>query len=72
MNLADKIVLKKPSEELLNLIKEIGNLGTKITELFETIKQKGQEEGFTNDEIRDLLKRVCQRNPLIDGKIPNT
>ena len=49
----DKIVLKKPSEELLNLIKEIGNLGTRITELFETIKQKGQEEGFTNDEIRD-------------------
>lgn len=56
MNLADKIVLKKPSEELISLIKEIGNLGTRITELFETIKQKGQEEGFTYEELRDLLK----------------
>ena len=56
MDLAAKILSKKPSEELLNLIKEIGNLGTRITELFETIKQKGQEEGFTYEELRDLLK----------------
>ena len=56
MDLAAKILLKKPSEELLDLIKEIGNLGTRITELFETIKQKGQEEGFTYEQLRDLLK----------------
>ena len=56
MDLAAKILLKKPSEELLNLIKEIGNLGARLSELIETIKQKGREEGFTNDEIKDLLK----------------
>ena len=56
IDIADKILSKKPSEELLNLIKEIGNLGTRIAELFETIKQKGQEEGFTYEELRDLLK----------------
>ena len=56
MDLADKILLKKPSEELLNLIKEIGHLGARLAELFETIKQKGREEGFTDDEIKGLLK----------------
>ena len=56
MHIAVKILSKKPSEELLNLIKEIGNLGRRLAELFEKIKQKGHEEGFTNDEIRDILK----------------
>ena len=56
MDLAVKILSKKPSEELLNLIKVIGHLGTRLAELFETIKQKGREEGFTDDEIRDILK----------------
>ena len=68
MDLADKILSKKPSEELLNLIKEIGNLGTRLAELFETIKQKGHEEGFTNEEIRDLLKTHL-RGSLTRGQI---
>jgi hypothetical protein len=68
MNLAGKIILKKPSEELLNLIKEIGNLGKRLAGLFETIKQKGEEEGFTNDEIRDLLKTHL-RGSLTRGQI---
>ena len=33
MNLAAKILSKKPSEELLNLIKEIGQLGARLAEL---------------------------------------
>ena len=56
MNLAAKILWKKPSEELLNLIKEIGNLGKRLAELFDIIKQKGREEGFTDDEIKGLLR----------------
>jgi len=52
MALAAKILSKKPSEVLLNLIKEIGQLGTKLANIFETIKQKGHEEGFTYDEIK--------------------
>ena len=68
MNLADKITLKKPSEELISLIKEIGNLGKRLVELFDIIKQKGHEEGFTNDEIRDLLKTHL-RGSLTRGQI---
>ena len=68
MGIAVKILSKKPSEELLNLIKEIGNLGRRLVELFETVKQKGREEGFTNDEIRDLLKTHL-RGSLTRGQI---
>ena len=68
MDIAVKILSKKPSEELLNLIKEIGNLGRRLAELFEKIKQKGHEEGFTNDEIRDMLKTHL-RGSLTRGQI---
>ena len=68
MHIAVKILSKKPSEELLNLIKEIGNLGRRLAELFEKIKQKGHEEGFTNDEIRDMLKTHL-RGSLTRGQI---
>jgi hypothetical protein len=68
MDLAVKNLSKKPSEELLNLIKEIGNLGARISELIETIKQKGREEGFTDDEIKGLL-RTHLKGSLTLGQI---
>src|SRR5215218_8759745 len=56
MTLQLRIPSRQPSEELLNLIKEVGNIGTKLSELFEAVKQKGHEEGFTDYEIRDMLR----------------
>jgi hypothetical protein len=63
-----KFLSKEPSKELLNLIKEVGQVATKLAELIETIKQKGYEEGFTNDELRDLLKTHL-RGILTRGQI---
>ena len=68
MDIAAKILSKKPSEELLNLIKEIGQLGARLSELIETIKQKGREEGFTDDEIKGLL-RTHLKGSLTLGQI---
>lgn len=65
MALAVKILSKKPSEVLLNLIKDIGQLGTKLATVFETIKQKGYEEGFTDDEIKGLLRTHLKRSLTI-------
>jgi hypothetical protein len=53
---------RQPSEELLNLIKDLGKLGTKLSELFEAIKQKGHEEGFTDYEIKDMLRTHLKRS----------
>jgi hypothetical protein len=50
------ILPRKPSQELLNLIVEVGKLGRKLSDLFEEIKQKGIEEGFSEEEINQLLK----------------
>ena len=68
MDLAVKISSKKPSDELLNLIKEIGQLGARLSELIETIKRKGREEGFTDDEIKGLL-RTHLKGSLTLGQI---
>jgi hypothetical protein len=51
-----RILSRKPSQELLNLIDEAGKLGRKLSDLFEKIKQKGIEEGFSEEEINQLLK----------------
>jgi hypothetical protein len=51
-----RILPKEPSQELLNLIVEVGKLGRKLSDLFEKIKQKGIEEGFSDEEINQLLK----------------
>jgi hypothetical protein len=51
-----RILPRKPSQELLNLIVEVGKLGRKLSDLFEEIKQKGIEEGFSEEEINQLLK----------------
>lgn len=61
MTLQRRIPTKKPSEQLLNLIKEAGRLGTKLSELFEDIKRKGHEEGFTDRELRDILSIYLKR-----------
>jgi hypothetical protein len=60
--------LRIPSEELLNLIKEAGKLGKRLSEMFEAVKQKGHEEGFTNGEIRDML-RTHLKGSLTAGQI---
>jgi hypothetical protein len=51
-----KILPREPSQELLKLIDEVGKLGKKLSDLLERIKQKGNEEGFSNEEIKQLLK----------------
>ena len=48
--------LRIPSEELLNLIREDGRLGTQLSVLIQPVKQKGHEEGFTDSEIKDMLR----------------
>jgi hypothetical protein len=68
MVLAVKILSKKPSAELLNLIKEIGQLSRKLSDLFERIKEKGREEGFTDNELKDLL-RAHLKGLLTRGQI---
>lgn len=61
MTLQSRIPTRQPSEELLNLIREVGKLGTKLSELFEVVKQKGHEEGFTDQELRDILRIYLKR-----------
>ncbi len=68
MTLQLRIPSRQPSEELLNLIKEVGKIGTKLSELFEAVKQKGHEEGFTDYEIRDML-RTHLKGSLSAGQI---
>lgn len=68
MDLAVKILSKKPSDELLDLIKEIGQIGARLADFFEIIKQKGHEEGFTDNEIKGLL-RTHLKGSLTLGQI---
>lgn len=68
MTLQPRTWSRQPSEELLNLIKEVSNIGTKLSELFEAIKQKGHEEGFTDYEIKDMLRTHLKRS-LTAGQI---
>ena len=68
MTLNLRIPSKQPSEELLNLIKEVSNLARKLSELFEAVKQRGHEEGFTDYEIRDML-RTHLKGSLTAGQI---
>jgi hypothetical protein len=49
MTLDLKISARQPSQELLNLIDEVGKLGRKLTDLFEKVKKKGTEEGFSDE-----------------------
>ena len=58
---------RQPSEQLLKLI-QVGNIGTKLSILFEVIKQKGHEEGFTDHELRDMLRTHLRRS-LSAGQI---
>jgi SepF-like predicted cell division protein (DUF552 family) len=63
-----RIPSKQPSEELLSLIKEVGKLGTKLADIFEQIKNKAHEEGFRDEEIKELLKNqlrgILTRNQI--------
>ena len=68
MTLQLRFPLRKPSEELLNLIKEVSNLARKLSELFEAVKQRGHEEGFTDYEIKDML-RTHLKGSLTAGQI---
>jgi hypothetical protein len=68
MTLQPRTKSRQPSEELLNLIKEVSNVGTKLSELFEAIKKKGHEEGFTDYEIKDMLRTHLKRS-LTAGQI---
>ena len=56
MTLQPRVPPKQPSEELLNLIKEVGKLGTKLADIFEQTKNKAHEEEFKDEEIRELVK----------------
>lgn len=68
MTLDHKISTREPSQELLNLIDEVGKLGRKLAELSEKIKKKGIEEGFSDEEIKQLikdkLKGILTRNQI--------
>lgn len=68
MTLNLRIPSKQPSEELLSLIKEVGKLGTKLADIFEQIKNKAHEEGFRDEEIKELLKNqlrgILTRNQI--------
>ena len=68
MTLNLRIPSKQPSEELLSLIKEVGKLGTKLTDIFEQIKNKAHEEGFRDEEIKELVKNqlrgILTRNQI--------
>jgi hypothetical protein len=68
MTLQLRFPIRQPSEELLNLIKEVSNLARKLSELFEAVKQKAHEEGSTDYEIRDML-RTHLKGSLTAGQI---
>ena len=59
---------RQPSQELLDLIREVGRIGTRLSEIFEAMKQKAHDEGFTDDELKDML-RTHLKGALTRGQI---
>ena len=65
---AKDLGLHKPSQELIQLIKECGKLGTKLSTIFERTKEKARNEGFTDQDVIGLF-RVYLRGVLTPGQI---
>ena len=65
---AKDLGLRKPSNELIALIKECGKVGTKLSNVFEKMKQKATEEGFTEHETISLMK-IYLRGALSPNQI---
>jgi hypothetical protein len=59
---------RQPSQKLLDLIREVGRIGSRLSELFEAMKQRAHEEGFTDYELRDML-RTHLKGSLTRGQI---
>lgn len=65
---AKDLGLRKPSAELIQLIKECGKIGTKLSGVFERMKEKAKEEGFTDQETISLFK-IYLRGALTPNQI---
>lgn len=59
---------KKPSKELISLIEAVGTSIGNLGDLIQKVKQKGQEEGFSDFEIillsRKILAKVLSRRQM--------
>jgi hypothetical protein len=53
---AKNLGLRQPSQELINIIKELGKLGTKISNVVEKLKERARSEGFNEDETKTLMR----------------
>ena len=68
MKVSEKVD-KKPSKELISLIETVGtSIGNLRGNLIQKVKQKGQEEGFSDFEIillsRKILAKVLNRRQM--------
>ena len=51
-----KTKTRKPSPELLAMFKDCAKLGTKLATIFEKIKERASQEGFSEEETTNLFK----------------
>lgn len=65
---AKDLGLRKPSQELIQLIKDCGKLGTKLSTLFDRMKERAKQEGFSEEETLSLFK-IYLRGALTPSQI---
>jgi hypothetical protein len=53
---------KRPSEELISMIQDLGNSCVNLKNLVKNIKKKGYEEEFSNFEINLLAREVLRKS----------
>ena len=54
------VIQKQPSPELLSLIKAAAQSLLGFGELWNSIKMKGRDEGFTERELQDILRPLLK------------
>jgi hypothetical protein len=57
-------VKREPSEELLSLINELVDTGAKFTNIIDKVWQQGEKEGFTKEEIADIVRPIARQRGL--------
>ena len=54
--MAQLLTVKKPSEELQDLISKVSNAFGKLQDTVNLVLKKGTEEGFTHKELGDMIR----------------
>jgi hypothetical protein len=64
-----KIRGKQPSEKLLALIHEVVDTGLKLTNMINKVWEQGAEEGFSKEEIADIVRPIARQKGLNKNQV---